>query len=110
MLIAEKEKAASRGLTFDLMYVNGHLAQSQYAFLRKKDDELLLVVVNFAAEAIDTGVIIPSHAFEYMGIAEGDADAVDLLSDGKAKFHLAVNEAVNVAVPAHGGVVYQIKQ
>lgn len=110
MLIAEKEKAASRGLTFDLMYVNGHLAQSQYAFLRKKDDELLLVVVNFAAEDIDTGVIIPSHAFEYMGIAEGDADAVELLSDGKAKLHLAVNEAVNVAVPAHGGVVYKIKQ
>ena len=110
MLIAEKEKAASRGLTFDLMYVNGHLAQSQYAFLRKKDDELLLVVVNFAAEAIDTGVIIPSHAFEYMSIAEGDADAVELLSDGKAKLHLAVNEAVNVAVPAHGGVVYKIKQ
>lgn len=110
MLIAEKEKAASRGLTFDLMYVNGHLAQSQYAFLRKKDDELLLVVVNFAAEAIDTGVIIPSHAFVYMSIAEGDADAVELLSDGKAKLHLAVNEAVNVAVPAHGGVVYKIKQ
>ena len=45
-----------------------------------------------------------------MGIAEGDADAVELLSDGKAKLHLAVNEAVNVAVPAHGGVVYKIKQ
>ena len=45
-----------------------------------------------------------------MGIAEGDVEAVELLSDGKAKFHLAVNEVVNVAVPAHGGVVYKIKQ
>lgn len=43
-------------------------------------------------------------------VSQRDAYAVELLSDGKAKLHLAVNEAVNVAVPAHGGVVYKIKQ
>ena len=44
--IARSEKSIVEGASFDLMYVNGQY-QRQYAFLRKADSEVLLVVVNF---------------------------------------------------------------
>ena len=47
--------------SFDLMYVNGQY-QRQYAFLRKADSEVLLVVVNFDDLPVVMDVMIPAHA------------------------------------------------
>ncbi len=109
MLIAQQEKAVREGQTFDLMYVNGHLAQYQFAFLRKAENELLLIVVNFNERVSRSEIVIPYHAFECLGIAEGDYSATELLTEETMNISLSADGKVNMGIPAHGGVVYKIK-
>lgn len=52
----------------------------QYAFLRKKDDELLIVNVNFSADQRTTQVRIPAHAFDFFQLGEGEYEGLDLLT------------------------------
>jgi glycosidase len=106
--LARKEKAVAEGLSFDLMYVNQHL-QRQYAFLRKADNELLLVVVNFEDQEAVIDVTIPAHAFDYMDMKEKNAIATDLLTKEKLAVRLKRDGSVRMAVPANGGRVWKIK-
>jgi len=106
--LATKEKAVAEGLTFDLMYVNPHL-QRQYAFLRKADNELLLVVVNFEDQEAVIDVNIPAHAFEYMDMKEKNVIANDLLTKEKLAVRLKKDGSVRMAVPANCGRVWKMK-
>ena len=108
MLIARKEKAVSDGAFFDLMYVNGHL-QRQYAFLRKADNDLLLVVANFDDQDVDVDVNLPAHAFDYLKIKECTAMATDLLSKEKLSMMLRPDGAVRMNVGARSGRVWKVK-
>ena len=108
MLIARKEKAVSDGAFFDLMYVNGHL-QRQYAFLRKADNDLLLVVANFDDQDVDIDVNLPAHAFDYLKIKECTAMATDLLSKEKLSMMLRPDGAVRMNVGARSGRVWKVK-
>ena len=108
MLIARKEKAVSDGAFFDLMYVNGHL-QRQYAFLRKADNDLLLVVTNFDDQDVDVDVNLPAHAFDYLKIKECTAMATDLLSKEKLSMMLRPDGAVRMNVGARSGRVWKVK-
>lgn len=82
--LANEEKALREGELFDLMYANAPLPcfdpQRQYAFLRKKDDELLIVNVNFSADQRTTQIRIPAHAFDFFHIGEGEYEGLDLLT------------------------------
>lgn len=82
--IANNEKAVYDGEFFDLMYVNPasrHFnPRSVYAFLRKSGNEVLMVMANFSGERLDTRVVIPDHAFDYLGLREMEVNAVDLLT------------------------------
>lgn len=109
MTIAEQEPAASKGVTFDLMYVNGHLAEKQFVFLRKYGNELLLVAVNFADADAAFDVIIPSHAFDFLQMEAQMVKAIDLLGTEEVTMCLSPEMAVPMKVKAHGGVVYKIK-
>ena len=106
--MARSEKTVTDGVSFDLMYVNGHL-QSQYAFLRKAVSEVLLVVVNFAETSVETGVTIPAHAFDYLGIKEKNAQAVNLMTGDKQKLQLKRDEAVSVSLAPLSAVVLKFK-
>ena len=108
MLIARKEKAVSDGAFFDLMYVNGHL-QRQYAFLRKADNDLLLVVANFDDQDVDVDVNLPAHAFDYLKIKECTAMATDLLTKDKLSMMLRPDGAVRMNVGARSGRVWKVK-
>ena len=108
MLIARKEKAVSDGAFFDLMYVNGHL-QRQYAFLRKADNDLLLVVANFDDQDVDVDVNLPAHAFDYLKIKECTAMATDLLSKEKLSMMLRPDGAVRMNVGACSARVWKVK-
>ena len=108
MLIARKEKAVSDGAFFDLMYVNGHL-QRQYAFLRKADNDLLLVVANFDDQDVDIDVNLPAHAFDYLKIKECTAMATDLLTKDKQSMMLRPDGAVRMNVGACSGRVWKVK-
>ena len=109
MLIANKEKAVREGDTFDLMYVNQHLADRQFAFLRKAENEMLLVVANFSNEQKQADVVIPAHAFDFLQIPETETTATDLLSKEKLKLVLRRDNSVTMQLEPWGGRVYKLK-
>ncbi len=110
--LARKEKALRDGVFFDLMYANQDNAEfntySQYAFLRKEGDEVVLVVVNFSATAVECKVCLPSHAFDYLGLPEKTVMAKDLLSCNEAvNISLQANSLISLHVGAYDGVAYK---
>ena len=106
--IARSEKSVTEGASFDLMYVNQQY-QRQYAFLRKSDTEVLLVVANFEEQSADMDVMIPAHAFDYLQIKEKNAIATDLLSGKKKRIVLRRDETVSMQLPPLGAVVLKFK-
>lgn len=99
--IASTEKAIGEGAFFDLMYVNEQMAQKQYAFLRKADNEMLLVVANFSAEKVMCKVNIPDHAFSFLHIPLVSVTAVDLITSEKVDVEFNREKLVNVDVNAN---------
>jgi glycosidase len=106
--VARKEKTVAEGLSFDLMYVNQHLHR-QYAFLRKADNEVLLVVVNFEDQEAVIDVTVPAHAFDYMEMKEKNVIATDLLTKEKLAMRMKRDSAIRMAVPANGGRIWKVK-
>jgi hypothetical protein len=106
--IAATEKAVVEGVSFDLMYVNGHY-HHQYAFLRKAGSELLLIVANFDDIQASVDITIPSHAFDYLKIKEKNVQTTDLMTGAKLKLTLKRDAAVTLSVPPLGAVVLKCK-
>ena len=106
--IARKEKAVSDGVFFDLMYVNPQLYR-QYAFLRRMDNDLLLVVTNFVDQEVEVDVRIPAHAFDYLKMKESTVTATDLLTREKQSMILHKDGAVRMKVGGSGGRVWKLK-
>ena len=106
--IARKEKAVTDGVMFDLMYVNQHIGDRQYAFLRKAEKDLLLVVANFADEDATADVCIPRHAFDYLHLAEGSIEAKDLLLGSRMTLTLEADKTVRLSLPPRGGCILKM--
>ena len=100
--LVNSEVALREGASFDLMYVNPQLAQSQFAFLRKAERQLVLVVANFNRNATTCQVMIPEHAFDFLQLPEKQVVALDLLSDKQTNARLARNAAIDVEVDGYG--------
>ncbi len=111
LLVANKENAVCDGEFFDLMYVNPNGeyfdTRHEFAFLRKKDCEVLLIVANFSGKDKITRVVIPAHAFNMYGIPEKTVKAQELLTGNSFAMNLKKDDAIEMAVPAYGGVVYK---
>lgn len=105
--IAATEKAVGEGDFFDLMYVNEHLAQRQYAFMRKAADEMLFVVANFGDERMECRVNIPAHAFDFLNIPHADMTADDMLGGAPLKAQLKTQNFIDVYVEAHNCRIYK---
>ena len=106
--IARLEKSIVEGASFDLMYVNGQY-QRQYAFLRKADSEVLLVVVNFDDLPVVMDVMIPAHAFDFLNIKEKKVVAMDLLTGERIRLQLQRDMPVAVSLKPLGAVVMKFK-
>ena len=106
-----REKAVREGLTFDLMYVNQQSHQfnphKQFVFLRKADDEVLLVVANFDQERVQINVTIPAHAFDFLDIPEQEVEMTDLLSGFTKVVDLKRDGQVALDVEANYGRIYK---
>lgn len=93
------------------MYVNPKSdifdSHRQYAFLRKADNEVLLVVVNFSDSDVTCGVNIPRHAFDYMQMAEKSVNATDLFTSDTVMLPLKADSAVELNIPAYGARIYK---
>lgn len=107
--LANAEKAFTNGEFFDLIYMNHHIGEHQYAFLRKADNELMLVVANFSRDEASCDVVIPSHAIDYLAIPEKEYTATDLLSNEQCVMAVAGDQSVTVTVPPYGGRIYKIE-
>jgi glycosidase len=109
--IARHEKAID-GDFYDLMYVNPSCetfdAHRQFAFLRKKGNDIMIIVANFSDSEVNIDVRIPYHAVDYLCIAEKKYAATDLLSGDKASLTIKGDKTVNMTVPAYGARVWKL--
>lgn len=100
--IATKEKAITNGEFFDLMYVNptswDFNPEKQYAFLRKRGNDLLIICANFDNRDINVTIKIPEHAFEVLGIREGVFAGKELLGGATMDFELRKNGNVEFTI------------
>lgn len=108
--ICKHESAISQGKFFDLMYVNpsspAFSAHKQYAYLRKNNDSLVMIVANFEDKTQQSTIFIPNHAFEYLKIsARGRIDAIDLISAKKQTVDFYPDCNIRVTVPANSGII-----
>lgn len=114
LTLCNKEKAISQGEFFDLMYVNSDgwmmNPHRQYVFMRKCDDELLLVITNFDSIPVNISVNIPQHAFDFWGMRQyPEIKSRDLLTGKSEKIAFCADKPVVTDVPAYGGKILKIK-
>jgi len=109
--IANREAAVREGEFFDLMYVNPQTwkfnPRHEYAFLRKFEDEVLLVVANFGPDRVNTSVNIPAHAFDFLGLPEKEVRAIDLLTGQEMDIELKKDGAVDMDLRPYTGRIYK---
>ncbi len=110
---ARENIAIQQGKMFDLEYAQGEgfNRHEQYAYLRKQDNELLLIVLNFDDRKVDLKVNIPQAALDYLKQEPiKDGSAVDLLTDAKYKnFAFSVEEPVRISLEPWKGIILSIK-
>ena len=104
------------GLFYDLMYVNydgseGFNPGRHYAFLRRSEDEIILVVANFSDQEAAMGVRIPTHAYDFLSLPEGTFPVKDVISKERLKLTFVRDGYSKVHVPANGAVAlsYRLK-
>ena len=109
--IARKEKAVD-GDFYDLMYANPWSDKFDnnrlFAFLRKKDKDILLVVCNFSDHVADIDVNIPAHAMRMLSIAEKAYKAKDLLTGEQQTLQLQENGKISMTVQAYGARIWKL--
>ena len=108
MRICKEEKAITEGQFFDLMYVNyenwNFNPNKQFAFLRKQDNEVLLIIANFNDIPAHVSVNIPAHAFECLGIPPlTQHPAVDLLTGKEESVNILPDKPVQMEVGSFNG-------
>ncbi len=111
--LCNSDEALSQGQFFDLMYVNQGGWQMnehrQYAFLRKSDKEVVLVVVNFEDIPIRVSVNIPQHAFDFLKMpCMPKCEAKDLLTGKNEKISFTADKPTTLDLPARGGKMLRI--
>lgn len=108
--ICLREQAISKGLFFDLMYVNpvsaSFDAHKEYAFIRKYNNEMLLVVANFSDKTQHSQVVIPEHAFDYLQIkCRGRVSVVELFTGQNLEVDLQPDKGINLQIPAYNATI-----
>lgn len=69
---AASDQAVKEGTTYDLCYCNsgsdGFDINRHFVFLRDYQDHTILVASNFSTREAEMSIVIPDHAFDWMGI------------------------------------------
>ena len=111
LTLARDNQAIQNGLMYDITYAQGEgfNKHEQFAFLRHKNEETLLIIANFHDREQKMHVRIPNDAFVYLGIDEKQKTiATDLLRGEQYPIHLIANEPIELTLPAWRGVVLKI--
>jgi glycosidase len=84
------EKAITDGIMFDLEFANFNNPKfnthEQFAYFRKFEDELLLVILNFDDKPLETNIRFPREAFEFLKLSENQNYSVRNLLDKSENF------------------------
>ena len=113
--LCNSENALSEGQFYDLQYANPHCDKYDsnriYSYLRGTNDELLLIVTNFGDTDQQCSVCIPNEAFAYYDIypAEGNVNAVELLTGKSIETPFTPDTTIDINVPANNGVILKFK-
>lgn len=110
--LTQTEPALREGLMFDLEYVqtDNFNKQKQYTFLRANKKDVILVVVNFDARAVNVNINIPKAAFTYLGMQEKlFAQLTDLLTGEELPSQsFSTNMPLQVKVAAWKAMIIKI--
>ena len=103
-------RAFQDGWFYDLMYVNydgeeGFNPSRHFAFMRRSENETILVVVNFEEYPCTVGVKIPQHAFDFLTLPEGTQCATDLLTGEVHVIDLTPDGFTKVELPNWGATI-----
>lgn len=109
------EKAITDGLMYDLEFANldnpKFNSHKQYAYFRKYEDELLLIVLNFDDKYLDTEVQFPLEVFKYLKLENGSKYSCMDLLDEKDTFPtvtLSSKQNLNLQMPAWRGKILKL--
>ena len=113
--ITLNEKAVKEGFMFDLVYANldnpKFNTHEQFAYFRKHEEELLLIVTNFHDKHLETEVFIPKDAFNCLNIIENNRyKCVNLLdkNDVIEDYELSTQNIFTCKIPAWKGKIYKL--
>lgn len=113
MHIALNERAVTKGRFFDVTYANfdnpAYDTNRLYSFVRGIDNEYIFVLANFADHPADAEVVFPQHLFDYFGLRETIAGAVDLMSGEKKYVHISSRNKLRLHVDAFGVRILKIE-
>ncbi len=103
-----KEKAIAEGIMYDLMWLNTNNpnfdCSKQFAWIRKSEEETLLLVANFSDKEENIKLNISVEAIKFLHIKEGAKNVTDLLSNKKIIFNLSASTPVTIKLKPHYGV------
>jgi len=115
--VSMQEKAITEGLMYDLEFANfgnpRFNSHEQYAYFRKYKNELLLIPVNFQDKPVDLEINIPSEAFQYLNLPEGEICSSKNLLDEVEEFpiqRLSSKSPYRVFLPAWSGKILKLKK
>lgn len=106
--LCNQEETLREGEFYDLTYANlknpNFNAGRQYAFLRRKGNNITLVVVNFDSKDANIEINIPAHVFEFYNLSERtDVKAEGLLTGSIHHFSFCASQPTKILVPAYNG-------
>lgn len=114
LTLCNTEEAIREGEFYDLMYANprseNFSPNHHYAFLRRKDDEVILIVANFSKQDQKLFINIPKHVFEYYNLPEMDfVKAEGLLTGAYYNISFTSEHPTELIVPAYSGRMMKMK-
>ncbi len=114
LTLCNQDEVLREGDFFDLMYANLRNPEfnpgKQYAFLRRKGNDLILVVANFDNKDAKVGINIPEHVFEYYGLPEtDDVKVTGMMSNSFFHFSFNSKSPTRLLVPALNGRILKFR-
>ena len=109
-----KEKAAAESCMYDLTWMNfdnPHYDTSKcFSWLRKADNEVLLIIADFGHEAASIRLNIGKHAFDFLQLHENKLQTVTDLLTGETSVHtFTPTTTFDIMINGYGGAVLKLK-
>ena len=106
--LANSEPVLREGEMYDLMYANLRNPQfnagKQFAFVRRLENQIVLVAVNFDDADATVSINIPHHLFEFYGFQEASAvKAEELLASCPFPISFTSSSPTSLLIPANSG-------